>query len=472
MNLKPANVEAFAWASYFETGFDEVDAQHGKLVGLVNALGERLTRGQSLHPAELEHVLGGLRKYATLHFATEEQMMVRLGIDRRHLEAHCRAHAEFVEQIDLLAEAAHRPDSSGLAELLRYISSWLAFHILGIDMSMARQLRVIERGASAAEAFEREAREVDPANAALVNAVHTLYATVAERNAELIRAKDELERRVAERTADLRKALDQLQAAKEERVHAEKMVALAQFAAGTAHELNTPLGYIGANLNALEDYCSRLIKLSDTAGSLLAEGPHDDAWQSACRQADRNFIREDVPALLTESRVGLARIQRIVGALRRTAAAGAEPSTRCDLGALTNQCIARLRPTLPGNVVIEQLAEGGAPVLAAPEVLAEAISEVLDNAIKAVAGRGGAVRCRMGHEHDQVWLEIADNGPGVDPAIAPRIFEPFFTTRPVGSGTGLGLYLAYQTALRHGGQLKLCDTPSGAVFRFSLPEAA
>lgn len=145
MKLKAVNGEAFAWASYFETGFDEVDAQHGKLVGLVNALGERLAQGQQLHPEELERVLGGLRKYATLHFATEEQMMVRLGIDRRHLEDHCRAHAEFVEQIDHLAAAADQPDSGRLAELLRYISSWLAFHILGIDMSMARQLRVIER---------------------------------------------------------------------------------------------------------------------------------------------------------------------------------------------------------------------------------------------------------------------------------------------------------------------------------------
>nr|WP_282959144.1 ATP-binding protein [Azoarcus sp. L1K30] len=101
--------------------------------------------------------------------------------------------------------------------------------------------------------------------------------------------------------------------------------------------------------------------------------------------------------------------------------------------------------------------------------IALAVDEMLDNAVKALNGKGGVIRCSTGSNATQVWIEIEDNGPGVSSAIAQHVFEPFFTTRAVGSGAGLGLYLAYQTARQHRGYVELCHTGPGAVFRLVLP---
>ncbi|PKO55537.1 MAG: hypothetical protein CVU28_06100 [Betaproteobacteria bacterium HGW-Betaproteobacteria-21] len=473
MNRPATNLaKPFAWAEYFETGFGEVDQQHQKLVDLINRLGERLASGRALSGDELDHVLGGLRKYAALHFSTEEQMMSSSGIDQRHFDTHCRAHSEFVGQIDALACSAANDQRGALPELLRYVSSWLALHILGIDMAMARQLHAIATGKSAAEAFEHDSHAADPANTALISAVHTLYSTVAERNTELIKAQAELENRVAERTAELREMVLRLEAAREQIVQTEKMAALGQFAAGMAHELNTPLGYIGGNLNALGDYCTRLLELNEQADGLIAAEPHAAQWRHDCEAADRAFIREDMPELLSESRTGLERISRIVDALRRSAVGIAELPVTTDLNSIINQAILRHMPALPVSIRIDCACDAPVATLVSPHALGAAVDEILDNAIKALSEQGGLITCTTGSDASHAWLEIADTGPGVDGSIAEHIFEPFFTTRAVGDGAGLGLYLAYQTARQHGGHIELRGNGAGATFRLVIPRAA
>ena len=459
----------FVWADYFETGLTEVDAQHFKLVSLVNQLGERLANGRSLSVLEMDRVMGGLGRYAEEHFRTEEAMMKARGIDPRHYTRHCAAHAEFVAQMEGLAAAIAAGQGSVLTELVRYVSSWLVLHILGIDMSMSRQLHAMEKGVGAADAYEHDASAADPANRALVSAVHTLYTTVAERNAELIKATADLEQRVAERTADLQDAVRHLEAAKEEIVQSEKMAALGQFAAGMAHELNTPLGYIGGNLNALGTYCDQLVSLSEKADKLLGSGPSAEAWNTACERADRDFVREDAPQLLTESRAGLERIHRIVDALRCSAGGAEEEAHPTELHRIVDEVLEAHRATAPADIEFEVSCEANAVAMVSPRGLAVAINELLDNAVKAVAGKGGVIRCRTGCSGGLAWLEIADSGQGVNSAIAQHIFEPFFTTRAVGSGAGLGLYLAYQTARQHHGYIELRKTGPGAVFRLVLP---
>ena len=95
----------FQWASYFETGCADVDVQHRKLVDLVNALAARAAGSGALNAAELGHILDGLGQYARHHFATEEALMERAGLDPRHVDAHRAAHADFVEQVVALAGA-------------------------------------------------------------------------------------------------------------------------------------------------------------------------------------------------------------------------------------------------------------------------------------------------------------------------------------------------------------------------------
>lgn len=463
---------AFEWADYFATGFDEVDAQHHKLVDLLNALGERMSRGRALSAAERNRVLSGLRQYAELHFRTEEEMMAEQGIDPRHLDGHTRAHAEFVSQVEgMLAMSGDAPETI-LPELLRFTSSWLAFHILGADQAMARQLRAIAAGVPAATAFERDEHPADPANGALIHAVHALYKLVAERNAELVMAKLRLEERVQARTAELEETLRRLEQARGEIVQGEKMAALGQFAAGMAHELNTPLAYVKGNLNALGDYGATLSRLLGYADRIVDGGPLAEAWRRTCVEADRGFIEADLTGLIGESLGGLERIERIVDTLRRAAGGVAEPRLRSDLHALLQAAVVRRSETLPPGVHLHCRGEAGLHAEVAVQALAEVLDEILDNAIHAVAGSGGEVVCDGGRDGPEVWVEIRDDGAGMPPAIAERAFEPFFTTREVGSGTGLGLYFAYETVRLHGGRLILDSRPTGGTrVRLSLPAA-
>ena len=177
-------INPFVWADYFETGFDDVDGQHHKLVDFINALAGRAISGVPIRPDELSHSLDGLARYAVHHFATEEALMERAGLDPRHIGAHRKAHADFVTQVEAMRGTA---DPMGaLPGLYNFVTSWLSFHILDTDQSMARQLRAVAAGASPAQAFVADqAQSRDPGSTALIAAVRSLLGLVAERNKEL-----------------------------------------------------------------------------------------------------------------------------------------------------------------------------------------------------------------------------------------------------------------------------------------------
>ena len=140
---------------------------------LVNALAQRAAGGADIKPGELAHVLDGLARYAVHHFATEEALMTQAGIDARHLDGHRHAHADFVAQVEAMRGASDA--TQVVPALYTFVTSWLTFHILDTDQSMARQLRAMEAGATAAEAYEAETgHSADPGNAALIGAVRSL----------------------------------------------------------------------------------------------------------------------------------------------------------------------------------------------------------------------------------------------------------------------------------------------------------
>ena len=145
-----------------------------------------------------------------------------------------------------MRSAAARDTASVVPVLLRFVTSWLTFHILDADQSMARQIHAIQAGRSPAEAFEAEEGPADAGNAALLGAVHTLLGVVAARNEALATMNAELESRVETRTAELRKAEQRL-------VESERLAAIGQLGAGVAHEINNPLAFVGSNLGTLSD---------------------------------------------------------------------------------------------------------------------------------------------------------------------------------------------------------------------------
>jgi len=190
-------MQAFTWDPSFETHIPEVDAQHHRLVDLINGLGSLLVEGGELAPAELERTHRELADYAGHHFADEERLMAQAEVDPRHRQGHHRDHETFREYV---AAATGRTGPGEESRLLSYLVHWLTFHILGSDQSMARQLHAIGAGSAPADAYQREADPIDAGSQLLLRSVRELFEVLSRRNRELTELNRTLEERVADRT--------------------------------------------------------------------------------------------------------------------------------------------------------------------------------------------------------------------------------------------------------------------------------
>lgn len=193
---------SFIWDRHFLTGIKEVDDQHHGLVDLINAFGDHVSAG-NISSAELSDIVDRLRHYARYHFREEEGLMQAGGIDPRSLNEHRIAHHRFSEEVEHIAAQLAQLGEKEARQVLEYLVHWLGYHILGIDQSMARQLRAISAGTPPAQAYEDEqnfdAGPVQP----LLDAISGLLRVVEEKNRELQNSNAALEDRVAERTREL-----------------------------------------------------------------------------------------------------------------------------------------------------------------------------------------------------------------------------------------------------------------------------
>lgn len=205
-------MDTFIWDRNFITGLPEVDRQHHELVDLFNELNRSLFGGNETGAAELEAVFQRLLAYAAQHFSDEEALMVEVGLDARHQQAHRHLHLQFVEQVRSMWALRHTLRQPA-ETIMGFLTSWLGLHILGIDQSMARQIVAVRSGLAAVDAFDHETRDTDQGTQALLKMVGNLYHVLAQQNNDLVAANQQLEGRVAERTHDLAAANEQLQAA-------------------------------------------------------------------------------------------------------------------------------------------------------------------------------------------------------------------------------------------------------------------
>jgi len=203
-------MESFHWDRHFETGLETVDQQHHALVDLINRFGEMLTRLEEVSPAEIETLFNELTAYAQYHFQEEEESMRQFGIDAQYIAAHMKLHRSFMEELDYMHGAAANQRKAS-ERLLKFLTHWLAFHILGTDQSMARQVRAILSGQSATAAFQAEKKLKEGATEPLLAALNGLFSLVSDRNRELVELNRTLEDKVEERTRSLNEANRQLE---------------------------------------------------------------------------------------------------------------------------------------------------------------------------------------------------------------------------------------------------------------------
>ncbi|MBK7463524.1 MAG: PAS domain S-box protein [Betaproteobacteria bacterium] len=307
--------------------------------------------------------------------------------------------------------------------------------------------------------------------------------TLAE--AALRESRDKLEERVGERTADLQAAnasllaerlrqqdlIKKLEEAQNQLLQSEKMASIGQLAAGVAHEINNPVGFVNSNLGTLQNYTHKMLRLL-AAYEQTEESLVDDVRQEIRRlkaEIDVEFLREDIGSLLSESLDGLQRVKQIVRDLKDFShvdkAAREWANLETGLDSTLNVVWNELK--YKAKVVKEY---GDTPKIECmPSQLNQVFMNLLINAAHAIEEHG-QINIRTGHDAHNVWLEVEDTGKGIAPEHIGRIFEPFFTTKPIGKGTGLGLSLSYGIVNKHGGRIEVTsEVGKGSMFRVLLP---
>jgi signal transduction histidine kinase len=293
----------------------------------------------------------------------------------------------------------------------------------------------------------------------------------------LARLNEEQNRRIEELSqahAEVQAINRRLEDTQQQLLQSEKMASIGQLAAGVAHEINNPIGYVHSNLGSLEGYIEDIFRILEVYGEVECANPGQAglfAEVKALREKlDIDFLRKDVHALLAETREGIGRVKKIVQDLKDFSRTGAEDEWQwADLhkGLDSTLNIVNNEIKYKAKVVKEY---GTLPEIEClPSQLNQVFMNLLVNAAHAI-DQQGTITVRSGADASSLWVEVSDTGSGIAPENLKRIFEPFFTTKPVGKGTGLGLSLSYSIVQKHGGRLEVDSEPGrGTTFRVTLP---
>jgi PAS domain S-box-containing protein len=282
-----------------------------------------------------------------------------------------------------------------------------------------------------------------------------------------IQEMEQINTRLLEANATLEQTQNQL-------VQSEKMASIGQLAAGVAHEINNPVGYVYSNLGTLEKYLAdifTMLEKYEEAEALMNCHEHAvEEIQRFRKQIDLAYLKDDIKSLLDESREGLIRVKKIILDLKDFSHSGADEEWKwADLQQGLESTLNIVWNELKYKCDVVRDFGELPPVYCLPSQINQVFMNLLVNAAQAIEERG-TVTLRSGVDGEEVWMEVADTGKGIPPEHLNRVFDPFFTTKPVGKGTGLGLSLSYNIVAKHHGSIEVQSKPGkGTTFRVRLP---
>jgi two-component system NtrC family sensor kinase len=297
-----------------------------------------------------------------------------------------------------------------------------------------------------------------------------------------VQAEQELERRTEQlvwANEQLREANLQLKEAQAQLVHSEKLAALGTLTAGLAHEMNNPLAFAINNLSLIErdlDPLFRLLALEREGEPEIAKNRPELAAAIAtlADEVDLAFLEDSLPRLIQSTYKGLVRVGRIVERLRSFAQLDRAKVSELNIDESIDDCLIMLSEDLSRTgIEIDRRREPLPAVEASSGDMNQVFLNLLANAVDAIESTGttnGRIVVESRRIADQIFVEITDNGCGIEPEILSKIFIPFFTTKPQGKGIGLGLSFCHGIVAHHRGRIEVESQPGqGTCIRVSLP---
>ncbi len=300
-----------------------------------------------------------------------------------------------------------------------------------------------------------------------------------ELNKSLEERVDNRTRKTLEQKNKLESAYSQLQQTQVQLVESEKLASIGQLAAGVAHEINNPIGFVKSNLSSLESYINiyrTLIKeQQDFINNVdLENHPHlkelffkIEKYQN---KEDIDFINNDIKSLIKESIAGTVRVSEIVKGLKVYARGSNEKLELCDIGACLEDALKIINNEIKYKCKIKKDIKK-LPLFNCNEVqMTQVFTNLIVNAAQAIK-HVGVLTIKASHntsnKESNITISIEDNGEGISEANKAKLFDPFFTTKPVGEGTGLGLSISRGIIADHGGTISV-ESKEGVGTRFTI----
>ncbi|MGB0720765.1 MAG: bacteriohemerythrin [Gammaproteobacteria bacterium] len=445
--MNPNDLEIFPWDDNFATGIEEIDVQHKRLVELLNELVGHLAY-QSPAPT-LNEVFEELKDYTVVHFATEEKIWNKHFKDDSWLEWHENAHGDFIANVlEFKGKVAEQSSERIYEELVSFLTSWLAMHIIESDKRMAKVVLALPSGISLERAKEIANQEMAGSTRVLINTVMGMYDKLANRTIQITREigkRKEVENQLRTTQEELRRS---------NTAALESSAQKSAFLRNISYELRTPMSGVVGMTDLLLD-----TSMSDEQREMV-----ETIYESAQTQLG---ILNDI--------VDFTRIE--TGDLTLT-------PTSFAFHNLVRTTIANLNEEAQraGVSVHESVAANlPSPLRGDPLRIRQLLTNFVSNAIKFSSGleRRGTVEIDVRlakREHTRAWVDISvrDNGIGMDKQTLDRIFRPFTqadasSTRKYG-GTGLGLAISARLVEAMEGEIKVDSRPDeGSTFIARIP---
>lgn len=302
----------------------------------------------------------------------------------------------------------------------------------------------------------------------------THFLAIKEDITERKKIEEDLEHTVAESTqmaASLEFLNAELKATQSQMLQREKMASIGQLAAGVAHEINNPIGFVSSNLRSLEKYIKKLFNYLNLLENNIQNNAKE-AWEQISAERKKlkiDFLLEDCDDLIAESLDGSERVRKIVQNLKTFSRVDQAEEQLADLNECLESTIAIVWNEIKYKAKLEKNLAALPDLRCNPQELTQVFTNLLVNAAQAIE-KDGLIQIRSWHVDDMIHISIQDNGCGINMENQARVFEPFFTTKPVGEGTGLGMSISYEIIKNHGGKITLeSKLNQGTTFTVSLP---